>query len=371
MEQAEGLIDVRLMGPLEVRRSDGLLADPAEWRTAKTRDLFRILVLEQGRVVCTERILEALWPGADRAHGAASIRTAASRIRAVTGCQCIRRERGGLAIRGVRSDVDELQELVRQARELSASGDHVRTLRLIARNDRLLVRDLHADVLSSPSTGDGTWARRAHERVAGMQREVLALQAESAVEVGDVEDAMDLARWAIGSDPFWERPYRVLMRTLAAYGQPDEALEVYQRLQSVLHVERGAQPSVRTRRVREHIQWALTESMNSDVSPIPAQRHEQHAESGPAGPTTRRLEVARGSSEPPTGPLEQQVLRWLRQRGRGNRMRIQACLAHGPCEEFNVDLICGPTGTLEMAHERRALRQAHEAHPGSTDKRLG
>jgi DNA-binding SARP family transcriptional activator len=260
MEHADGVVEVRTIGGLEVRRPDGRMVDRGEWGTAKTRDLLRLLVLEQGRAVATDQILQALWPSVDRAHGAASIRTAASRIRAVTGTACVRREAGGLRLDGVRSDVEDLQNLVRHVRRLHLRGDHVRTLRVVARHERLLTGDLDLEVLESPSGRDVTWVLRARQRVAALQREVEALHVKSMATVSHLHDCRDLAQWALGNDPFAERPHRVLMRALAALGEPAEALAVYQRLRSFLEVERGAQPSPRTRRLHEEIRSTITDS---------------------------------------------------------------------------------------------------------------
>ena len=41
-------IEVRLLGPLQVRRADGSLVHPQEWRTGKTVDLLRLLATRAG-----------------------------------------------------------------------------------------------------------------------------------------------------------------------------------------------------------------------------------------------------------------------------------------------------------------------------------
>jgi pentatricopeptide repeat protein len=266
MECSDGCVEIRMIGPLEVRRPDGGLVRPAEWGSAKTRDLLRLLVLDQGRVVPTEGILRALWPGVDRAHGAASIRTAASRIRAATRSPCVRREAGGLRVEGTRSDVGDLRELAKAARRRHAAADHAGILRLVARHDRLTRGQLQAEALSSRSEGDHSWARQARDEVAGLQHEVLTILAESRKRVAELEDMLDVARWAIGGDPYWERPYRVLMQALVELGEHEEALKVYERLEEVLLVERGQHPSARTRLFRESIQWALP--------PVPADEYD-------------------------------------------------------------------------------------------------
>ena len=38
-------IEIRLLGPLYVRRADSTLVEPGAWRTGKTLDLLRLLAL--------------------------------------------------------------------------------------------------------------------------------------------------------------------------------------------------------------------------------------------------------------------------------------------------------------------------------------
>src|SRR2546429_9747467 len=71
-------LEIRLLGPLRVRRSDGTEVDPREWRTGKTADLLRLLAVRSGQPVPVDTILEALWPRVDPQEGLASPRTAGS-----------------------------------------------------------------------------------------------------------------------------------------------------------------------------------------------------------------------------------------------------------------------------------------------------
>jgi two-component SAPR family response regulator len=334
-----------MIGGFEVRRRDGSLVDPRDWRTAKTRDLLRLLVLEQGRVVRTDRILDALWPDVDRPHGAASIRTAASRIRVVTGGLCVRREPGGLAAHGVRSDVDELHDLVSRVRRQRTTGDHTGAVSLVDLAGRVLEDELSIDALDQGYGGDDSWAVQAQEHVAAMQSEIRTMQAESALEVGDVHLAVDLARRAILRDPFWQRPHGVLMRALAALGEEDRALRVCDRLQVALREDLGVQPSARTRSVRDQVQWALTDL--APVSPRAGGLLSGHGTPPePAGLVTAPGEV---------GTLEEHLLRWLRERARGSGMRVHAVFDDGRYEEFPVYLSLSPGGSLEVADDPQTL----------------
>ena len=318
-----------MIGGFEVRRRDGSLVDPGEWRTAKTRDLLRLLALERGRVVRTDRILDALWPDVDRPHGAASIRTAASRIRVVTDSPCVRRGPGGLVAYGIRSDVDELDDLLRQVRMRRAAGDHAGAVSMPDSVGRLLDAELYTDALDGRCLGDDSWAVEGQAHVAGLQSEIRTLQGESALEVGDVHTAVDLARRAILSDLYWQRPHQVLMRALTAQGESDRANRVYDRLQVALREVPDVQRFPRTRRIRDRVQWALAE-----LAPVEPR----------SGAPTQPAPGERGS-------LEEHMLRWLRERARGTRLRVRAAFDEGRYDEFPVDLTVGPDGTIEVADD--------------------
>jgi len=345
MREADSLVEVRMIGALEVHRADGSLVEPGEWKTAKTRDLFRLLVLEQGRVVRTERILEALWPESDRAHGTASMRTAASRIRVVVGAKCVVRERGGLAIRGVRSDVDELSSLSERVRRLHTCEEHAAVLPAVAPHERLLTGEFHADVLDSPTAGDDTWAVETHERVAELQRELLTLQAESAIAIGRLHDAVELARRAVASAPFWERPHRALMRALVALGEPDQALRVYERLQATLEADLGVEPSPQTRALRDQVHTRVARRVPShspaardrSMPPEPAQL--PRADARPATAPVLRIPAQPGWG----GSFERYVLGWLQDAAHGATVRVQASLV-GAGEVFALDVTSGVDG---------------------------
>lgn len=334
-----------MIGGFEVRRLDGGLVASDRWRTAKTRDLLRLLVLERGRLVRTDRILDALWPDVDRPHGAASIRTAASRIRLVVGSPCVQRRPGGLAACGIRSDVDELEDLLRRVRARRAVGDHAGVLVVADLASRLLDGELWTDALDERRGGDDSWAVQAHAQVAAVQSEIRTLQAEAALALADLHRAVDLARRAILSDPSCQEAQRVLMHSLTALGEVDRALRVRDRLRVAPRGDAGVQPQARTRKVREHAQWALAEL--TPVGPrsvgVPAQRGSEQAWSAP--------------STGQTGSLEVHLLRWLRERARGGSIRVRVVYDDSACEEFPVELTVSARGTLEVVDEARdALR---------------
>ena len=104
-------IEIRLLGPLRVRRSDGSLVDPHEWRTRKTAELLMLLALHAGEPVPADRLLEALWPDAPPDRGRASLRTALSRLRSALREDPFDRDPRGPVLSGVWVDSQVFDEL--------------------------------------------------------------------------------------------------------------------------------------------------------------------------------------------------------------------------------------------------------------------
>lgn len=226
---------------------------------------------------------------------------------------------------GIRSDVDELDDLLSRVRLLRAAGDHAGAVSMLDVADGLLDGELYTDALDGRCLGDDSWAVQAQEHVASVQSEIRTLQAESALEVGDLHQAVDRARRAILSDPSWQRPHGVLMQALAALGEVDQAMNVYDRLQVALRKDSGDQLAARTP-IRDQIQWALDDLAPDEV-----------------------------------GSLEEHMLRWLRERARGARMRVQAAFDDGRYEAFPIDLTLGPEGAIEVAANSQDVLWSQDA----------
>ena len=263
----------------------------------------------------------------------------------MVGSPCVQRRPGGLAACGIRSDVDELEDLLRRLRARHAVDDHAGVLVVADLGSRLLDGELCTDALDERRGGDDSWAVQAHAQVAAVQSEIRTLQAEAALALADLHRAVDLARRAILSDPSCQQAQRILVHSLTALGEVDRALRVRDRLRIAPREDAGVQPQARTRRVREQAQWALAElaAVGPRLVGVPAQRGSQQAWTAP--------------STGQTGSLEVYLLNWLRERARGGSTRVRVVYDDSACEEFPVQLTVNARGTLEVADEARdALR---------------
>lgn len=258
-------IEVRVLGPLRVRRADGTVVRPSEWPTTQTADLLRILALHVGEAVHVETLLELLWPHADEQHGRASLRTAASRVRKVVRGNCVERRLGGLALTGAWVDAQAFQGLAQQVRRRLAQGDCAGALLAAREADALYLGDL------LPHHASGDWVEREREVLAATRRTLLLEAAEAAAQLAWWRDATELADRALALEPCSERAYRVLMRAQRGTGETALALKTYDRCRHALSEHVGADPSPQT----QHLHRELLEQTSPAV-PVPPFRGRVH-----------------------------------------------------------------------------------------------
>ncbi len=233
-------IEVRVLGSLRVRRADGTVVDPAEWRTAQTADLLRLLALHVGEPVAVDVLVEALWPNVDESRGRASLRTAASRIRKALDEDCVQRRLGGLVLTGAWVDANAFGALAQQSRRHILNGELAKAVTTTREAEALYLGEFH-------SHHDNTeWALRERHALAATFRTMIADAAEASATLTWWHDTIDLAERTLLAEPCSERAYRALMRGQRGLGEISLALKTYDRCRRVLGNEIGADPSAET-----------------------------------------------------------------------------------------------------------------------------
>ncbi|WP_433509417.1 BTAD domain-containing putative transcriptional regulator [Nonomuraea sp. CA-143628] len=241
-----------MLGPLQIHTGDGWVRVAAE----QQRVVLAVLLIEAGRVVSTDRLVDAVW-------GERPPRTAANTIAAYV--TRLRRLVGGDVLAGRR-----------RGYELLAGGDGDIDAVVFERGVASGRRELEAGRLESAASGLGralaVW--RTPEPVLAdvppaRWAEARATQLEQ-LRLGAVEDHAD-ARLRLGrhaglveeldrlvrEGPLRERRWALLMTALERCGRRAEALETYQRARHVLRTELGLEPGQRLREVQQAI---LTEN---------------------------------------------------------------------------------------------------------------
>jgi len=233
-------VEVRVLGPLLVRRSDGTRVDPKLWRTGKTADLVRMLALGAGQPIAVDRLLEALWPSVDENHSRASLRTAASQIRRVLGPDCLERRQDGLVLCNVWVDAVAFTALVGEARRCIRDGQLAQGIQVTREAMALYLGDFRTQ------DADADGVRHESQRLARMHRELVADAADAAVALGQMRDALDFARLSLETDPYSERAHRALMQAHAGLGETDRAVQAFEDCRRMLSESLGVDPAPQT-----------------------------------------------------------------------------------------------------------------------------
>jgi DNA-binding SARP family transcriptional activator len=239
--QTGQLLEIRILGPLEVRRRDGTMVQPGEWRTGKTSDLLQLLALQGDQPVAPQTLVDILWPSSDHQRGLTSLRTALSRIRRVIGQEHLERSLAGLRLKDAWIDAVRYRELAARVSGLVGSADEAYIFEIASEAEALYRGDLQAyDV-------NAGWAQTAGQSLAWIRESLLCDAAGAALALGLLRRAADLANTALGLNRFSERAIRLLMRSYAQRGELSLALTEYERCKARFAQDLGTDPSPETR----------------------------------------------------------------------------------------------------------------------------
>ncbi len=295
-------LEIRMLGPFQVRRREGSVVDRTEWRTGKAADLLRLLALQGGDPVATQTLVAALWPGSDQRHGQASLRTAASQVRRVVGPQFLERSLAGLRLLDAWVDVTAFREMSTKAHELIGIGEFAAGYELAREADRLVRGEFTAH-------DDGAdWAQNERRALSNRHQVLLCDASESAAALGLGHEAVDFASRAIALDPFSERASRLLMRGHADVGELSLALREYERCRTLLSEELGIDPSAQTRDV--HLALLRSQRM------MPARPSSRRA-AATSNPSRRQVRRCPDAPDDPCAQAESRL-----------RMALDDCIPH-------------------------------------------
>ncbi|WP_460352629.1 BTAD domain-containing putative transcriptional regulator [Actinoallomurus acanthiterrae] len=230
-----------ILGPLEVRASDGA---PVAVGGPRVRALLALLLLDAGRVVTAERLIDALY-GEDPPAGVANaLQSQVSRLRrglrSVDGSgDLVEFHPAGYRLAVEPDDVDALrfERLARDGRRALAAGDHARAAALLREG---------LDLWRGPALADVTAASYAEAQAARLEELRLGAfedHAEARLALGGHRDLVTGLQQLVAAHPLRERLRGQLMRALYGGGRQAEALAVFEDARRTLADELGADPS--------------------------------------------------------------------------------------------------------------------------------
>ncbi|GAA0933912.1 BTAD domain-containing putative transcriptional regulator [Nonomuraea longicatena] len=220
-----------VLGPLAVWGPDGRQVRVPE---VKVRALLAGLLIEPGRVVPADRLIDALWLGSLPANPAGALQTRVSQLRRVLGKDAVVARPPGYLLQVPPSEVDAVrfQELLTRA---GASTGRARV-------------DLLADALAlwrGPALiefADDEFARAEIARLEELRLTALEEQAEARLEIGEHAMLADELGDLVARHPLRERLRAAQLKALYRAGRQGEALDGYRLLREHLDDELGLEP---------------------------------------------------------------------------------------------------------------------------------
>ncbi|MFF7449641.1 MULTISPECIES: BTAD domain-containing putative transcriptional regulator [unclassified Streptomyces] len=226
----------RLLGPFEAV-VDGRIVE----LTARQRALCTLLLLDAGRTVSVDRIVDQLWEDRPPQSGAARVRALVTEVRRAlddAGRTVLTTRSPGYALcvgsDGV--DVSGFEESVRRGNDAEARRDWAAA----AASYRDALALWRGDPISDLSTVAAAVERR---RLEELRLGALEGAASAEIEEGEHRQAVARLLRITAEHPLRERPHALLMRALQRDGRVAEALDVYAALRRRTVDELGVEPS--------------------------------------------------------------------------------------------------------------------------------
>ncbi|MEV6860562.1 BTAD domain-containing putative transcriptional regulator [Streptosporangium subroseum] len=280
-----------ILGSTEVRLADG---HPAAIGGPGLRALLGLLLLDAGRVVTAERLIDGLYGTTPPAGAVNALQAQVSRLRhllAADGDVVVRHPAGyRLAVDPESVDAHRFGRLAAEGRGALDAGDNHRAAELLREALDLWRGPALADVLEAPFAAAQA-ARLEELRVAAAEDHV-----EARLALGRHRETIAGLQELIAAHPLRERLRGQLMRALYACGRQGDALAAYEDTRRRLADELGADPSAELAAIHLSVLRA-DPSLTSFQPDVP--RSAPKVEVSPAAPEIAALGAhdPRGASE--------------------------------------------------------------------------
>jgi DNA-binding SARP family transcriptional activator len=207
------------------------------------RILLGTLLLQPGRVVSTDVLVDVLWPEAPPPSAVANLRTYVRGLRGRLSDDAIITKPHGyaVAVEPAALDLTLFEARAERARVAWGAGDAAGSLRLLEDAIGLWRGRLLEDLPASPA-----WEAVA-SRLTALKTSLVELAMEIRIGLGQHEVAAAELRGLLATDPLHEGFWRRLVLALHASGRTAEALRAYADARQVLADELGVEPGPQLR----------------------------------------------------------------------------------------------------------------------------
>src|SRR5215470_9629446 len=223
-----------MLGPLEVRTDDGILADVPG---SRLRALLIALALEPGRVVSKATLIDWIWGENPPADAVNALQRLASRLRKALPGGAIEGQAGGYRLTVDPDAVDALrfERLIGRARQ----EEGLQRVRLL----REALALWRGAAMQDVGLADSESFDAAVTRLEGLRLTAMEDRFEAEVALGHGAEVVAELTDAVAAHPLREPLVASLMRALVAAGRDSEALLTYERTREALSDALGVDPS--------------------------------------------------------------------------------------------------------------------------------
>jgi DNA-binding SARP family transcriptional activator len=295
-------VEFQLLGPIEARDDGRSLALSGPRRKA----LLARLLLDQGRMVSSDQLMDDVWDGQRSPGAAATLQSHISQLRKVLGDRLRSRGAGYLLdLTDAVLDVADFERFADAGAAQLASGDPVSAHAAFDRGLALW----HGRALQD--VADRQWAAFEAARLEDRRAIVVEDDLKARLELGRPEEVVHLAKAAVAMEPLRESRWAHLITALYRCGRQADALDAARRVRELLSDELGIDPSP----MLATLEIAVLNQDPGLLGPVPPGRASNLlAEARAAARRRRWAEAARllqaADAAQPLGPEE---LDWLGQ----------------------------------------------------------
>jgi DNA-binding SARP family transcriptional activator len=234
------MLDFRILGPLEVRDEQAVIALGGP----RQRALLVALLLRAGRVVPTEQLVDELYGEEPPKTATTSLQNAVVALRKALGTDVLVTRAPGYVLQVARDQIDahRFEALIADARRAS-----------LAERRTLLVHAL--ELWRGPALAEfafDDWAQPESWRLGELRLVVLEERIATDIELGQAADVVPELESLTREHPLRERIWYLLMLSLHRSGRTAEALQTYSAARTALD-EHGLEPGESLRRLQGEI----------------------------------------------------------------------------------------------------------------------
>ncbi|MGH3127810.1 MAG: BTAD domain-containing putative transcriptional regulator [Gaiellaceae bacterium] len=234
-------LEFRILGSFEVSDETGHVALGGP----RQRGLLAILVLEAGRVVPTDRLVDLLWGEGAPKTATASLQNTVARLRRALGADVLQTQAPGylLDVRPEQIDARRFERALTDARRLPAEE----------RRDRLQAA---LDLWRGPALAEfafDDFAQAEIRRLEELRLIVIGERIDATLELGLHGDVIGELEALVGEHPLRETFRRQLMLALYRAGRQAEALAVYHDARARFVEELGIEPGPELKQLQAEI----------------------------------------------------------------------------------------------------------------------